>query len=114
MSELSEGLKQTGMANEAPEDLDELLRSLDVDGSGQIDYTEFLAATLERRQYNNENICWAAFRVFDKNNDGKISHQELLDVLASQDVVKAIGQDTIAELMREVDQDGNGYIEFEE
>mmetsp|Transcript_66709 Transcript_66709/g.168284 ORF Transcript_66709/g.168284 Transcript_66709/m.168284 type:complete len:543 (+) Transcript_66709:108-1736(+) len=114
MSELSEGLRRSELQGNVPEDLNELLKSLDVDGSGQIDYTEFLAATLERRQCNNENICWAAFRVFDKNNDGKISQKELLEVLASQDVVTAIGQDTVTELMREVDRDGDGFIDFEE
>jgi len=113
LAELGEGLRRSELGS-VPEDLSELLQNLDVDGSGQIDYTEFLAATLERRQYNSENICWAAFRVFDKNNDGKISHQELVEVLASQDVVQAIGRDQVTELMKEFDRDGDGNIDFEE
>ena len=72
-------------------------RGVDADGSGVIDYTEFLAATLDRhvsfnravtpcyvcsdwchrQQYMKEDVCWAAFRVFDRNGDGHISTQEL-------------------------------------
>jgi hypothetical protein len=45
------------------EELRELINNIDSDGSGQIDYTEFLAATLDKKQYLKEDVCWAAFRV---------------------------------------------------
>merc|ERR1712023_340820 len=64
-----------------PPDLDSLVKSMDTDGSGSIDYAEFLAATLEKHQYITEDICWKAFTVFDLNGDGKISRQELETVL---------------------------------
>ena len=30
-----------------------------------------------RQQYMKEDVCWAAFRVFDRNGDGHISKDEL-------------------------------------
>jgi len=51
--------------------------SIDTDKSGKIDYTEFLAATMESCVYLKEEKLYSAFRLFDKNNDGKISADEL-------------------------------------
>lgn len=36
---------------ELPSDLEQLMNDVDSDGSGVIDYTEFVAATLDKRQY---------------------------------------------------------------
>lgn len=63
-----------------------------------------------------EDVCWAAFRVFDRNGDGHISTQELKqarnghaegeawrEVLQSSEVEDALGLKAIADLMAEVD-----------
>merc|ERR1711870_21441 len=86
----------------------------DSDGSGQIDYTEFLAATLDKRLYMQEDVCWSAFRLFDRNGDGKISLDELRQVLDSGDVNDIMGSKNTQELMKEVDGDGDGEIDFQE
>jgi len=78
-----------------------------------IDYTEFLAATLDRKMYLQEDICWAAFRVFDRDGDGKISKEEIALVLGDGDVASVAMRD-IAELMKDVDQNGDGEIDFQE
>ncbi len=43
---------------------------MDTDQSGRIDYTEFLAVTMERSLYLKEEKLYAAFKHFDKNGDG--------------------------------------------
>ena len=53
-----------------PADLEELMKDVDSDGSGTIDYTEFIAATLDKKIYIQEDVCWAAFRVFDLDGNG--------------------------------------------
>ena len=50
---------------------------MDADGSGVIDYTEFLAATLDKKAYIQEDVCWSAFRVFDRNGDGVLTEGEI-------------------------------------
>lgn len=38
-----------------------------------VDYTEFIAASIDHKLYEQEAICRAAFRVFDLDGDGKIT-----------------------------------------
>eukprot|EP00362_Geleiidae_sp_MMETSP1317_P000839 CAMPEP_0201281700 /NCGR_PEP_ID=MMETSP1317-20130820/3815_1 /ASSEMBLY_ACC=CAM_ASM_000770 /TAXON_ID=187299 /ORGANISM="Undescribed Undescribed, Strain Undescribed" /LENGTH=54 /DNA_ID=CAMNT_0047592315 /DNA_START=1146 /DNA_END=1310 /DNA_ORIENTATION=+ len=53
------------------------MKALDTDSSGVVAYTEFIAATMDKRHYQTEEKLWEAFRVFDKDGSGKISADEL-------------------------------------
>jgi len=112
-TEMKDGLAKAGL-KEIPADLQQILEDVDSDGSGVIDYTEFLAATLDKRAYLQEDVCWSAFRLFDKNGDGKISQEELKAVLDNDEVQSVAGAQAIAELMKEIDGNGDGVIDFEE
>lgn len=80
VKELTDGITKAGL--EVPPDFDEILRGIDADGSGIVDYTEFLAATLDRRKHLTEQSCRQAFDKFDKNGDGRIKAAEITQVLA--------------------------------
>lgn len=110
--ELREGLAKAGF-KDLPPDLQQIMEEVDSDGSGVIDYTEFLAATLDRKLYLQEDVCWAAFRVFDRDGDGVISKEEIADVLGDGDV-KSVAMRDIADLMKDVDANGDGEIDFQE
>eukprot|EP00405_Crypthecodinium_cohnii_P051280 CAMPEP_0206595828 /NCGR_PEP_ID=MMETSP0325_2-20121206/43211_1 /ASSEMBLY_ACC=CAM_ASM_000347 /TAXON_ID=2866 /ORGANISM="Crypthecodinium cohnii, Strain Seligo" /LENGTH=506 /DNA_ID=CAMNT_0054106573 /DNA_START=95 /DNA_END=1615 /DNA_ORIENTATION=+ len=112
-AEMREGLTKSGL-KDIPDDLQQILNDVDSDGSGVIDYTEFLAATLDKRSYVQEDVCWSAFRLFDKNGDGKISQDELRLVLDDGDVKNVAGAQTIAQMMQEIDGNGDGHIDFQE
>jgi len=111
--EMKEGLAKAGL-KEIPADLAQIMEDIDSDGSGVIDYTEFLAAALDKRLYVQEDVCWSAFRVFDRNGDGQISQEELKAVLSNDEVCDIVGAKAIAELMKEVDTSGDGLIDFQE
>jgi calcium-dependent protein kinase len=113
-AEMKEGLAKAGL-KDIPADLQAILEDVDADGSGVIDYTEFLAATLDKKLYFQEDVCWSAFRLFDRNGDGKISMEELKTVLneGGNDIADAIGKDLQA-IINEVDANGDGQIDFQE
>jgi len=111
-AEMKQGLEKAGL-KEIPSDLQAILEEVDSDGSGVIDYTEFLAATLDKKVYMAEDVCWQAFRVFDKNGDGKIDKKEIAAVLNDDGVQGAAAKD-MAEIMAEIDKNGDGEIDFQE
>jgi len=111
--EMRDGLNKAGI-KDIPADLQQILEDVDSDGSGVIDYTEFLAATLDKKAYIQEDVCWSAFRLFDKNGDGTISVEELKTVLNTDDVQTLAGPTAIRELMTEIDGNGDGMIDFDE
>ena len=54
-----------------------MLKAADTYGSGEIDYTEFLAATIDEKTYLREDYLRTAFNMFDKDGSGKIDNEEV-------------------------------------
>ena len=54
-----------------------IMVAADTDNSGTINYTEFIAATLEQSLFLKEQNLLNAFKMFDVNKDGKISIDEI-------------------------------------
>mmetsp|Transcript_65300 Transcript_65300/g.181580 ORF Transcript_65300/g.181580 Transcript_65300/m.181580 type:complete len:503 (+) Transcript_65300:93-1601(+) len=113
VNEMKEGISKAGL-KEIPGDLQKIMEEVDSDGSGVIDYTEFLAATLDKRLYLKDDVVWAAFQTFDRNGDGQISQDELKQVLGDGDVAEVMGATTIQQLMTEIDGNDDGVIDFQE
>lgn len=113
--ELVSGLNQVAKAVPGfdPKHLGSLMASLDSDGSGSIDYTEFIAAALDRNVYQKRDNAWSAFRTFDIDGSGKIEAGELKNVLENAGQ-KAISNERVAKIMKEADKNNDGYIDFEE
>merc|ERR1712136_214326 len=115
IQEMRDGLARSNISD-VPADLQQIMEHIDSDGSGEIEYNEFLAACLDRRLYMKEDVCWSAFRVFDRNGDGKISKEELRQVLHDSSVQEVAGTAaaSIEVLMNDVDRNGDGEIDFQE
>eukprot|EP00916_Digyalum_oweni_P019570 GHVL01032579.1.p1 GENE.GHVL01032579.1~~GHVL01032579.1.p1 ORF type:complete len:476 (-),score=73.57 GHVL01032579.1:69-1496(-) len=113
VQEIKEGINKAGL-KEIPGDFEAIMKDIDSDGSGVIDYTEFIAASLDKKQYIQEDVCWAAFRVFDLDGNGKISNEELHKVMVMDSVKEAVGKAHVSEMIREVDTNGDGEIDFDE
>lgn len=65
-----------------PSWIEDLTDHLDSDWSGEVDYTEFLAAAMDHHIEDRRDLAWAAFCSFDLDGDGSISRQELEFVLS--------------------------------
>jgi len=113
VQELTEGMKKSGL-KDIPADLKQLIKEIDSDQSGQIDYTEFLSAALDKKHYIQRDVCWSAFCKFDRNGDGKLSKGELKLVLESEGLGSIKNNKELEDLIKLVDKDGNGEIDFEE
>jgi calcium-dependent protein kinase len=117
IQEMKDGIEKSGLTNQTI-DLKAILEDVDADGSGVIDYTEWIASTLNMKQYFQEDVLWAAFKVFDRDGNGKISKDELANiVLEDPNVKQVIGQKQGVELdqiLAQVDANGDGEIDFDE
>lgn len=111
-TELSDGLSKAGCDDVLP-DVKSIVAAVDADGNGTIEYTEFLAATLNEDQYLQNRALLGAFCAFDKDGNGKISREELEEVLGEDD---GLSDDlrTVIEIISEVDENGDGEIDFDE
>ena len=108
LAELQLGLSSLSIAQ-----LQEVWESIDIDRSGFIDYSEFLAATLDRSVYLQEEKLWSAFLTFDRDGSGKISADELRQVLGREGVASN-SPEFWENLVREADKNGDGEIDFGE
>lgn len=91
-----------------PDELEDLMRSLDTDGSGSVDYAEFIAATFDTQKCIKDSKLWEVFRRFDLNGDGVITKGEM------RKVMKEWSDEKATEVLSQVDTDGDGTISFEE
>ena len=110
LDELRKGLKE----KENGETILKLLQSADTDGSGEINYTEFLAATIDANIFMREDYLRTAFNMFDKDGSGKIDNQEIIELLQGEDLVNLVSKEAIGTAMKEIDANGDGEIDFEE
>jgi len=94
---------------ESDEDLQEVMDAVDTDGSGALDYTEFIAAGIYGSKSIDEGACWTAFSLFDRDGDGKVSTDELAEVLDHGTLKYAS-----AIAIKTVDGDNDGRISFDE
>ena len=102
------------MGRENGESLLKMLQAADTDGSGEINYTEFIAATLEANVYMREEYLRTAFNMFDIDNSGKIDNDEVIQLLQGDDLMNLVSKDAIKAAMAEIDKNGDGEIDFEE
>merc|ERR1712060_584996 len=76
LEELKAGLDNAGVSNLPSEkSLRDIMGGIDFfdkDGT-DINYTDFLAATLDREYYLSNDACRTAFGIFDEDGDGKIT-----------------------------------------
>jgi Ca2+-binding EF-hand superfamily protein len=121
VSELSVALSALGMTR-SPEQLAHALATIDADGDGDIDLDEFIlivnhgisAPPKETRMLSMEELLLyeETFRDFDRDGDGTIDVSELH--VAMRSLGHKMSDEELRVLIKEVDVDGNGSLEFSE
>ena len=91
-----------------------MIKRVDTDGSGDIDYNEFLKGSVSNERLLTEQKLEAAFRLFDANGDNMISMQEIKAVLDQwKDIDQALVEKTLKDIGKSV-QNKNAFLSFQE
>ncbi|XP_073278618.1 calmodulin-like protein 3 [Primulina huaijiensis] len=115
--ELRESLKNIGISAEE-KDVVDMVENFDSNEDGLIDFDEFgelFESILGRKEgcLKDESLK-EAFDVFDGNKDGLITVEELGLVLCSLGLAQGKNLDDCKEMIRKVDLDGDGMVDFDE
>ena len=102
--------------------LSHVFKAFDLDGSGVIDFIEFLFAISIISQGNTKEKLLMSFNLFDIDKNGRIERKEMeklivaiYDLLGEEDRVGCRSPDEkVKEIMNKLDKDGNGSISADE
>ncbi|XP_073047242.1 calmodulin-like protein 3 [Primulina eburnea] len=115
--ELRESLKNIGISAEE-KDVDDMVDNFDSNGDGLIEFDEFceLFESISGRKEGclKDESLQEAFDVFDGNKDGLITVEELGLVLSSLGLSQGKNLEDCKEMIRKVDLDGDGMVDFDE
>lgn len=73
-------------------------------------YLEFIAATLDRKEYLTDNVCKAAFAAFDRHGTGVIS----LKALAAGSLLGSITADEMSDILRDLGKQADQTLDLKE
>merc|ERR1711973_557277 len=97
--------------NPTEEDLKDMIRNVDTNSNGAIDFNEFIEMMVKRGNNVEEDVAHA-FKVFDRDGDGLITAEELR--LTMNNLGEPITEEEVKAMIAEADIDGDGKINFEE
>ena len=84
---------------------------IDGDGNGFIEFEEFMQCSLHKDKILTDENLKTVFNLFDEDKSGKISPSEIQAVLGGD---SDISENVWKEIMLEIDENGDGEIEFDE
>ena len=91
--------------------VDKIMKEVDTNMSGDIDYSEFLLACLNYKKFMSKDNLNAAFRMFDRDGSGYITLDEIRDVLGKgTDLPNGAWE----EILKDADSNGDGVIDLKE
>merc|ERR1712048_44483 len=97
--------------NPTEDEIDDMIREVDTDGNGVIDFIEFLEMMAKMSTDVDETIK-EAFYIFDTDGSGAISSDEFRKVMMT--LGAQMTDEEVTEIIEEVDVDGDGQINLEE
>ncbi|XP_076097435.1 neo-calmodulin-like isoform X2 [Mytilus galloprovincialis] len=110
--ELRTFLKSMGK-NPSDAEIKRIMRRVDKDGSGTIEFAEFVSMMTEQREQTLQTDEYRkAFNSFDLDGNGLITVKEFKKAMAR--LGEKISEKKIKKIMKEIDIDGDGCINYQE
>jgi len=110
INELGRVMRNHGL-NPTDDELRDMIRNVDKNSNGAIDFNEFIEMMLRRDSKIEEDVLHA-FRVFDRDGDGLISAEELK--LTMNNLGEPLTDHEVKSMIEAADIDGDGRINFQE
>ena len=79
LDEIKKGMQEVVVNFAHDFDWQELFREIDTDGSGTIDYGEFVTAAVNKQTMLNQQNIDMMFRLYDKDGNGEITMSEFVE-----------------------------------
>jgi len=100
--------------NPTEDDIVEMVMKANCDWDGLMSRNDFIEVAIEllRDSCNGMDDVRAAFRVFDHNNDGTISKEELMEAMLNFGT--RVTEDEFQTMFEEADRNNDGLIDFDE
>ena len=96
--------------NPTEEELEDIIREVDIDGNGEVDFNEFVLLMSKRlKASEHEDNLQDAFNIFDINGNGEIVGTNLFEVLTK--LGENITLDEITEMINQIDVNKDGKID---
>lgn len=111
LEEVQLALRENGFPLASTE-IQQIISNADFKGDGRINYSEFIAATLQSKVDLNEELLLNVFNYFDVDNSGYITAENLLTVFNR--VGRNVDMKEAQEMIKEVDVACNSMINFRE
>jgi len=99
--------------NPTQEELAVMISEVDADGSGEIEFPEFLQLMAKKLQTADSiDEMREAFLVFDRDKSGSVTASELKHVMSN--LGEQVSDEEVEEMIREADADGDGELSFDD
>ena len=110
--QLIKGLNNVLSKEESENEVNRLMSYIDLDGSGFIEYEEFLRAGLSKEKLITKENLKTSFKLYDINKNDKITENELRIVLGREN--GDLKENVLKEIIAEADIDNDGEISFDD
>ncbi|EGR32359.1 protein kinase domain protein [Ichthyophthirius multifiliis] len=88
--------------------VEDSFKDLDLDGSGKVEFTEFLVASLQKEKLQSKDRIEQAFKLIDQDNNGQITKKELEDIMGGIVLKEQVWNN----LLKDCDQNNDGMVFF--
>jgi calmodulin len=95
------------------EDLNDLIKDVDTNDNGRIDFEEFLNLMVRKmKDTDTEEEMQEAFRVFDREGSGYITKKSMKDVMVQ--LGENLSFEDLEDIMRDYDGDHDGQLNYDD